>query len=159
MTNGYLFVISQRMATLPRHCPPAFKLGILAISTRNDHSANRRSGLRAIRESFTPDQCVNYFAAAGCNPSNRIPVYGSTETHTHEEASAGIVDAIVFTANGAPQVVIDWRSDLDPSPETLEHYRAQVRNYLDIKGAERGLVVCVTPGTAILVTQAAHGLG
>ena len=48
---------------------------------------------------------------------------------------------------------------LDPSPETLEHYRAQVRNYLDMTGAERGLVVCVTPGTVIPVTQAAHGLG
>ena len=97
----------------------------------------------------------------GLRPGLRpeFPVYGSTETDTHEEASAGIVDAIAFTANGAPQVVIDWKSDLDPSPETLEHYRAQVRNYLDMTDAERGLVVCVTPGTVIPVTQAAHGLG
>ena len=76
-----------------------------------------------------------------------LPVYGSTEGDGHEEASAGIVDAIVFAADGAPQVVIDWKSDVDPSPETLDHYRAQVRAYLDMTGAERGMVVCVTSGT------------
>ena len=75
-----------------------------------------------------------------------LPVYASTETDTHEEATAGIVDAIAFDADGAPQVVIDWKSDVDPSPETLDHYRAQVRAYLDMTGAERGLVVCMTPG-------------
>ena len=76
-----------------------------------------------------------------------FPVYGSTETETHEEATAGIVDAIAFDADGAPQVVIDWKSDVNPTPETLEHYRAQVRAYLDMTGAERGLVVCMTSGT------------
>ena len=75
-----------------------------------------------------------------------FPVYHSTETDTHEEASAGIVDAIAFDAKGVPQVVIDWKSDVDSSPETLEHYRAQVRAYLDMSGAERGMVVCVTSG-------------
>ena len=65
-----------------------------------------------------------------------FPVYHSTETDTHEEASAGIVDAIAFDAKGVPQVVIDWKSDVDSSPETLEHYRAQVRAYLDMTGAE-----------------------
>ena len=75
-----------------------------------------------------------------------FPVYASTETDTHEEATAGIVDAIAFDEDGAPQVVIDWKSDVAPSPETLEHYRAQVRAYLDMSGAERGMVVCVTSG-------------
>ena len=65
-----------------------------------------------------------------------FPVYGSTETDTHEEATAGIVDAIAFDAEGAPLVVIDWKSDVDPSPETLEHYRAQVRAYLDMRAAQ-----------------------
>ena len=75
-----------------------------------------------------------------------FPVYSSTETDIHEEATAGIVDAIAFDASGAPQVVIDWKSDVDPSPETLDHYRAQVRAYLDMTGAERGLLVAVTTG-------------
>ena len=82
-----------------------------------------------------------------------FPVYGSTETDTHEEATAGIVDAIAFDEDGAPQVVIDWKSDVAPSPETLEHYRAQVRAHLDMSGAERGMVVCVTSGIVRCVTR------
>ena len=82
-----------------------------------------------------------------------LPVYASTATDSHEEASAGIVDAIAFDTDGKPDVVIDWKSDVDPSPETLEHYRAQVRAYLDMTGAERGLVVCMTPGILQLIVQ------
>ena len=87
-----------------------------------------------------------------------FPVYASTETDTHEEATAGIVDAIAFDADGAPQVVIDWKSDVDPSPETLEHYRAQVRAYLDMTGAERGLIVAVTTGAIHTVTRRGEGI-
>ena len=86
-----------------------------------------------------------------------LPVYGSTETDNQEVATSGIVDAIAFNADGAPQVVIDWKSDVDPSPETLDHYRAQVRAYLAMIGAERGLVVAVTTGTVHPVTRPGKG--
>ena len=81
-----------------------------------------------------------------------FPVYASTRTDTHEEATAGIVDAIAFGPDGRPAVVIDWKSDVDPSPETLDHYRAQVRAYLDATGAAAGLVVAVTSGRVLPVT-------
>ena len=80
-------------------------------------------------------------------------VYGSSEGDTHEEVTAGIVDAIVFGPDGTPEVVIDWKSDVDPSPETLEHYRAQVCAYLEMTGAERGLVVLVTNGMVVSVNR------
>ena len=60
--------------------------------------------------------------------------------------TTGIADAIAFGPDGAPQVVIDWKSDVNLAPETLEHYRAQIRAYLDATGAERGLIVAVTSG-------------
>ena len=82
-----------------------------------------------------------------------LPVYASTESDSHEEATHGIVDAIAFDADGAPQVVIDWKSDVDPSPETLDHYRAQVRAYLDATGTKRGLVVCMTLGILQVIVQ------
>ena len=81
-----------------------------------------------------------------------FPVYASTETDSQEVAMSGIVDAIAFDADGAPEVVIDWKSDVDPTPETLDHYRGQVRAYLDMTGAERGLVVSVTTGAVMEVT-------
>ncbi len=80
-------------------------------------------------------------------------VYGSSEGDTHEEATAGIVDAVVFGPDGTPEAVIDWKSDVDPSPETLEHYRAQIDAYLEVTGAERGLVVLVTNGLVVSVNR------
>ena len=78
-------------------------------------------------------------------------VYAADDMGAHEEAAAGIVDAIAFGADGKPEVVIDWKSDVDPTPETVEHYRAQVHAYLEMTGAERGLVVLMTSGSTNLV--------
>ena len=80
-----------------------------------------------------------------------FPLFASTLIEAHEEVTTGIADAIAFGPDGAPQVVIDWKSDVDLAPETLEHYRAQIRAYLDATGAERGLVVAMTSGTVISV--------
>ena len=82
-----------------------------------------------------------------------LSVYGSTETDTHEKAMSGIVDAIAFDADGAPDVVIDWKSDVDPSPETLDHYLDQIRAYLELTGAKLGLIVAVTSRTIVRVTR------
>ena len=82
-----------------------------------------------------------------------FPVYASKLTETHEEVSAGIVDAIAFDSEGSPTVVIDWKSDVSPTRETLNHYRSQVREYLNIVEGSRGLVVLVTSGKAIPVAR------
>lgn len=84
------------------------------------------------------------------------PVYAATEIEGGEQATAGITDATSFSPDGAPQVVIDWKSDVQVVPEMLEHYRVQVRNYLDMTGAERGLIVLVTTGEIHTVTQSSQ---
>jgi exodeoxyribonuclease-5 len=61
-------------------------------------------------------------------------------------AITGIVDAITQGKDGGPEVVIDWKSDVAPAPETRQHHAAQVREYLDCSKAERGLVVYMTTG-------------
>ncbi|WP_287188366.1 hypothetical protein, partial [Mesorhizobium sp.] len=53
-----------------------------------------------------------------------------------------------------PAVVVDWKSDVAPDPQTLDHYRAQVRAYIDMTGAERGLIVLMTSGAVIPVQPA-----
>jgi len=82
-----------------------------------------------------------------------FPVYDAVLTEGQEEARAGVTDAISFGPNGAPQVVVDWKSDVAPTAETIEHYRAQVWAYLEMIDAERGLIVLVSPGTVITVTR------
>jgi exodeoxyribonuclease-5 len=61
-------------------------------------------------------------------------------------AITGIVDAITQGKEGRPEVVIDWKSDVAPAPETRQHHAAQVREYLDCTKAARGLVVYMTTG-------------
>ena len=82
-----------------------------------------------------------------------IPVYASTALQDYEEATAGIADAIAVSPAGKPLVVIDWKSDVAPTTEMLEHYRSQLRAYLDITDAERGLIVLATTGRVLLVER------
>src|SRR3546814_12465378 len=77
-----------------------------------------------------------------------LPVYASAMTDAAEEVTVGIADAVVFGPDGRPQVIVDWKSDVDPRPDTLEHYRAQVRAYPEVTGAERRLIVLVKIGRA-----------
>ena len=84
--------------------------------------------------------------------ASEFPVYASMVVDDVEQATAGITDATSFDPDGNPQVVIDWKSDVQPAPETIEHYRAQVRNYLDMTGTARGLIVLVTSGAVLPVT-------
>ena len=86
-------------------------------------------------------------------------VYATADLGFHEEAAAGIVDATAFDADGKPEVVIDWKSDVDPAPETVEHYRAQVHTYVEMTGAERGLVVFVTSGVVDPIMRKDGGSG
>ena len=80
-----------------------------------------------------------------------VPVYSADSAGTEERVTAGVADAVAFGVDGAPEVVIDWKSDVAPAPETLQHYRSQVRAYLDATEAERGLVVMMTDGAVIPV--------
>lgn len=79
-----------------------------------------------------------------------FPVYSAQAADGVETATAGIADALTLTAEGRPAVV-DWKSDVTPAPGTFDHYRAQVQAYLDMTGAERGLIVLMTSGTVIPV--------
>lgn len=80
-----------------------------------------------------------------------FPVYALQQEDAELVATAGIADALTIDPEGRPTVVIDWKSDVNPAQETLDHYRAQVLAYLDMTGAERGLIVLMTSGTVITV--------
>ena len=84
-----------------------------------------------------------------------VPVYSLESTEEAEFVTAGIADAIAFGPDGRAEVVVDWKSDIDPTPETLEHYAEQVRAYMEMTRAESGLIVAVTLGTVFAVSRAA----
>ncbi|MEN6541688.1 UvrD-helicase domain-containing protein [Parvibaculum sp.] len=80
-----------------------------------------------------------------------FPVYAAHAANGVETATVGIADALTLSAAGRPAVIVDWKSDVAPDPQTLDHYRAQVRAYIDMTGAERGLIVLMTSGVVIHV--------
>ncbi|WP_199202183.1 UvrD-helicase domain-containing protein [Mesorhizobium sp. 113-3-3] len=80
-----------------------------------------------------------------------FPIYTLRRGDAELVATAGIADALTIAPDGRPLVVVDWKSDVNPGPQTLDHYRAQVRAYLDMTGAEQGLIVLMTSARVIHV--------
>lgn len=80
-----------------------------------------------------------------------FPVYAIRGEGADLVATAGIADALTVSSDGRPAVIVDWKSDVNPDHQSIEHYRSQVRTYLDVTGAERGLIVLMTGGTVITV--------
>ncbi|RJT31480.1 ATP-dependent endonuclease [Mesorhizobium waimense] len=82
------------------------------------------------------------------------PVYALRREDAELVATAGMADALTLDPAGQPAVIVDWKSDVNPDPQTLDHYRAQVRAYLDMTGAAQGLIVLMTSATVIPVSPA-----
>lgn len=51
-------------------------------------------------------------------------------------------------------MVIDWKSDVAPRPETVQAYRAQVAAYVRLLGAREGWLVFATSGRVERVLDA-----
>lgn len=79
------------------------------------------------------------------------PVAASWMDAESETAILGIADALATDPTGAVTAVIDWKSDVQPSDETVRAYRGQIQAYLDATGASRGLLVFATSGAIVQV--------
>ncbi|WP_231923238.1 UvrD-helicase domain-containing protein [Sphingobium cloacae] len=84
-----------------------------------------------------------------------FPVYALYGEGSELVATAGIADALTIGSDGRPVAVVDWKSDVNPNAQTLDHYRAQVSAYLDMTDADRGLIVLMTSGRIIEVQASA----
>lgn len=73
-------------------------------------------------------------------------IYAGTESDNVVALTAGIADAVAFGESGVLEIVIDWKSDINPEAGVVAQYRAQVRDYLSATGAPTGLIVFMTPG-------------
>ncbi|QDM40641.1 UvrD-helicase domain-containing protein [Altererythrobacter sp. TH136] len=82
-----------------------------------------------------------------------LPVYGYRCADEGAVAVSGIVDALLIGADGTPELVIDWKSDVSPSTADADLYGEQVKHYLEITGIPKGLVVFVTSGMVLQVSR------
>jgi hypothetical protein len=82
-----------------------------------------------------------------------VDLAGFLESEGENELTIGIADAVAVTETGAIDIVVDWKSDVDPDAATLSGYRSQMSDYLSATRASRGLIVLMTSGR-ILEVQA-----
>ena len=73
-------------------------------------------------------------------------VYYSLLESRNLSLTAGVADAITLDKAGAIDTVIDWKSDLDPTPTQVRIYYRQMYDYLKATGASRGLIVFMSTG-------------
>jgi exodeoxyribonuclease-5 len=82
-----------------------------------------------------------------------VPLFSTRTEQGEEIATTGIADALALTADGQAEVIVDWKSDVNPDTETLKHYRHQVRSYLEMTGAAVGYLVLMSTGKVIRVDR------
>ncbi|WP_316193890.1 UvrD-helicase domain-containing protein [Bradyrhizobium sp. SZCCHNRI1029] len=73
------------------------------------------------------------------------PVYALFKSGSQCNALAGRIDAIAFDGDRA-EVVLDWKSDVNPSEEIVRIHCGQLKDYLRATKARRGALVYMTPG-------------
>jgi ATP-dependent exoDNAse (exonuclease V) beta subunit len=73
------------------------------------------------------------------------PIYGLVADGSGPKALAGRIDAIAYD-RGRAEVVIDWKSDVDPNEADMRFHSVQLEDYLSATDAARGALVYMTPG-------------
>ncbi len=73
------------------------------------------------------------------------PIYSFSVGGQSQTALAGRADAFAFDGD-RPDIVIDWKSDINPSEAEMRGYASQLGDYLRATGASRGALVYMTIG-------------
>jgi ATP-dependent helicase/nuclease subunit A len=79
-------------------------------------------------------------------------IYGRETCGNEETLISGIADALALAPDSTIDVVVDWKSDVDPDTASLAPYRAQLGTYRAVTGTSRALLVMMTAGKVIEVS-------
>jgi exodeoxyribonuclease-5 len=75
-----------------------------------------------------------------------VTVFAADQIEKGMTFVGGVADALALDEDKRIDVVVDWKSDIEPSAATVDVYREQVRDYLAVTGGHVGLLVFVTTG-------------
>jgi ATP-dependent exoDNAse (exonuclease V) beta subunit len=78
-----------------------------------------------------------------------VTVFGGHHDGMEETLVSGIADALTWDENGKIEVIVDWKSDVNVIPERVAQYLEQLGTYRQETGAERALLVFMTPSKVI----------
>ena len=81
-----------------------------------------------------------------------FPVYGMLEG-ADMTALSGRVDAFTLSDDGRVDIVVDWKSDVNPTESVVQQHSAQLLDYMTVLDAGRGALVYMTPGSVRWLTR------
>jgi hypothetical protein len=67
-----------------------------------------------------------------------------------------LTSVLCCSATGTIDLVIDWKTDVNPTAQQIELYRGQLRDYLIATGSLEGILVFVTTGQIVRVNPASR---
>ena len=78
-----------------------------------------------------------------------VTVFGGHRNAMEETLISGVADALVWDEDGNVETIIDWKSDVELVPDRVTNYLEQLRTYRNESGAERALLVFMTPSKVV----------
>lgn len=107
----------------------------------------------ALRDRLVPE--VPVYAYEEVEPERSDARTQPSEAGQAAVVTVGIADAVAFADDGSAELVVDWKGDAEPPPERIARYVAQVRRYLEVLGAPRGMLVFLASGAVVEVAREA----
>jgi hypothetical protein len=91
------------------------------------------------------------FVACGDRLLPEMTIFSAETDDDRTIYVGGIADAVAYQPTGVIDLVVDWKTDVSPSVQQVDLYRAQMRDYLVATGAAEGLLVFATTGQLVWV--------
>jgi ATP-dependent exoDNAse (exonuclease V) beta subunit len=79
------------------------------------------------------------------------PIYAGECEDQSIQLTSGIADAVALDASRNITTIIDWKSDVSPSPQQRENYLSQVKDYMKATCAKKGYIVYLTTGEIVTI--------
>ena len=81
-----------------------------------------------------------------------VAIHASAGSDRNLALIAGVADAVVLDESGRIELVLDWKSDVRPTPGTVDSYCRQMHDYLRATGARTALLVFLSAPTVHRIT-------
>ena len=81
-----------------------------------------------------------------------VAIHASAVRDRDLALTAGVADAVVCDESGRIELVLDWKSDVRPTPRTVDSYRRQMRTYLRATRARTALLVFLSASQVHRIT-------
>jgi exodeoxyribonuclease-5 len=80
-----------------------------------------------------------------------MTIFSAESTSTGTAYIGGVADALAVNPDGTIDVIIDWKSDVNPTENEISLYRRQVQDYLDATSGREGMLVFATSGKVLKI--------